>query len=382
MLVTSNSHFNDIPSTSLLHRKQKITSEPGTSLSTSNSTSSLHEGTTSSSHTTEKKRKKNTSPTPMNVSTSSTQHPHTSLNTKEDLFPLSIPPQLPPRPLSTLSSSSSTTFTPSPSSPSSSSSTLSHPLSSLTPLTTSPTTTQTSNTTSPLSTASLLMEKQKKWENWRIRTFWTMVMVITFLGLILSAQMWVIFMVIAVQLAVFKEVIQIAHVPSKEKKLPWFRLITWYFLVTTNYYLYGESVLMVYFAHLIPPWLRPLATHHRLISFSLYCIGLVFFVLNLKKGFYKFQFSQFAWTHMALLLIVVQSHAVINNIFEGLFWFFVPCSLVIVNDIFAYICGFFWGKTPLIKLSPKKTWEGFLGGAVCTMIFGFIVCFLFSTLEI
>jgi phosphatidate cytidylyltransferase len=24
----------------------------------------------------------------------------------------------------------------------------------------------------------------------------------------------------------------------------------------------------------------------------------------------------------------------------------------------AYIFGFFFGRTPLIKLSPKKTWEG------------------------
>jgi phosphatidate cytidylyltransferase len=30
------------------------------------------------------------------------------------------------------------------------------------------------------------------------------------------------------------------------------------------------------------------------------------------------------------------------------------------------------GKTPLIKLSPKKTWEGFIGGMVCTLIWAFI----------
>jgi CDP-diglyceride synthetase len=32
------------------------------------------------------------------------------------------------------------------------------------------------------------------------------------------------------------------------------------------------------------------------------------------------------------------------------------------NDVYAYVFGRFWGKTPLIKLSPKKTWEGFIGG--------------------
>lgn len=29
--------------------------------------------------------------------------------------------------------------------------------------------------------------------------------------------------------------------------------------------------------------------------------------------------------------------------------------------------GFSIGRTPLIKLSPKKTWEGFIGGALVTL---------------
>lgn len=36
-----------------------------------------------------------------------------------------------------------------------------------------------------------------------------------------------------------------------------------------------------------------------------------------------------------------------------------PASLVICNDCMAYVFGFFFGKTPLIQLSPKKTWEVF-----------------------
>jgi phosphatidate cytidylyltransferase len=39
----------------------------------------------------------------------------------------------------------------------------------------------------------------------------------------------------------------------------------------------------------------------------------------------------------------------------------------------AYMFGFFFGKTPLIKLSPKKTWEGFIGGALSTVLFGLAV---------
>ena len=105
------------------------------------------------------------------------------------------------------------------------------------------------------------------------------------------------------------------------------------------------------------------------------------FVLSLKKGHYKFQFGQFAWTHMALMLIVAQSHFVINNIFEGLIWFLLPVSFVISNDIFAYVFGFFFGKTRLIKLSPKKTWEGFIGGACVTIVMAWFLSDFLSEHE-
>ncbi|GFV10597.1 phosphatidate cytidylyltransferase 2 [Trichonephila clavipes] len=53
--------------------------------------------------------------------------------------------------------------------------------------------------------------------------------------------------------------------------------------------------------------------------------------------------------------------------------FIVPVSMIICNDVMAYMFGFFFGKTPLIKLSPKKTWEGFIGGWISTVIFGMIM---------
>jgi phosphatidate cytidylyltransferase len=76
---------------------------------------------------------------------------------------------------------------------------------------------------------------------------------------------------------------------------------------------------------------------------------------------------------MALYLIVVQAHFIMNNIFEGMIWFFLPASLVITNDIFAYVCGITFGRTQLIKLSPKKTVEGFIGAWICTIIFGYFM---------
>jgi len=45
----------------------------------------------------------------------------------------------------------------------------------------------------------------------------------------------------------------------------------------------------------------------------------------------------------------------------------VPCGIIFslwVNDTMAYIVGSLVGKTPLSKVSPKKTWEGTAGGAL------------------
>lgn len=39
-----------------------------------------------------------------------------------------------------------------------------------------------------------------------------------------------------------------------------------------------------------------------------------------------------------------------------------------INDTMAYIVGSIIGKTPLTKISPKKTWEGTVGGAILAVI--------------
>jgi len=62
-------------------------------------------------------------------------------------------------------------------------------------------------------------------------------------------------------------------------------------------------------------------------------------------------------------------------------WFLLPATLVIANDIFAYIFGFFLGSHKLIALSPKKTWEGFIGGAVCSVIWSFLIALVATHLP-
>ena len=44
-----------------------------------------------------------------------------------------------------------------------------------------------------------------------------------------------------------------------------------------------------------------------------------------------------------------------------------------VNDVMAYVFGKTMGRTKLIKLSPNKTVEGFIGGGISTVIFAYYV---------
>ena len=46
-----------------------------------------------------------------------------------------------------------------------------------------------------------------------------------------------------------------------------------------------------------------------------------------------------------------------------------------INDTMAYIVGSFIGKTPFSKISPKKTWEGTIGGAILCVL---VITLLFS----
>jgi phosphatidate cytidylyltransferase len=113
-----------------------------------------------------------------------------------------------------------------------------------------------------------------------------------------------------------------------------------------------------------------------------YISGFVLFVLTLKKGLYRVQFSLFAWTHITLLLVSTQVFLIIQNIFEGIYWFVLPVSMVICNDVMAYFFGFFFGRTRLIKLSPKKTWEGFIGALFSTVIFGVFMSWFLAQFDI
>lgn len=238
-----------------------------------------------------------------------------------------------------------------------------------------------SDATSPLG------QNEKKKQTFIVRTIWTFVMIAGFFLILASGQSYSILLVLFCELATFKECIAVTTASSRAKNLPVNRFLNWYLVFTTIYYLNGLDVYKVIlesnFATLNPytDWFILVASHHKFICYCLYVWGFIMFVSSLRKGYLKFQMASSCATHMALLFIVFQAHLIINNIINGLFWFLLPCGLVIVNDIFAYLCGITFGKTKLLEISPKKTLEGFLGAWFFTAIASIILTRLLSPYQ-
>ena len=79
----------------------------------------------------------------------------------------------------------------------------------------------------------------------------------------------------------------------------------------------------------------------------------------------------FIYITLPILLIMVMRIAPVEGKDDN-FLKILPCGIIFsiwINDTMAYIVGSFIGKTSLSKISPKKTWEGTIGGIIfCVVI--------------
>jgi len=64
--------------------------------------------------------------------------------------------------------------------------------------------------------------------------------------------------------------------------------------------------------------------------------------------------------------------------FQGSLLILIIIGSIWINDTMAYIVGSLIGKTPFSKISPKKTWEGTLGGIILAVVVMGVIGF-FST---
>jgi len=224
---------------------------------------------------------------------------------------------------------------------------------------------------------------ETRFQSFVTRASWSLVMIFAFLFIVVYLQqMGCAVLVFIIQALMYKELVFIQMNESSERDLPGFKFLYVYWFLVTSIFIYGKTLEEHFLMHSLRHHFGFKISDHlqkfELYCFLLYAFGLILFVWSLKKHYYRYQFKQFAYCHVTLLMVVVQSSTLVSNMFNGLVWFLLPCSLVICNDIWAYIFGFFFGRTPLIKLSPKKTWEGFMGGWLATMVIGFIMSRLYT----
>eukprot|EP01138_Halocafeteria_seosinensis_P006943 gb/GECG01007101.1/.p1 GENE.gb/GECG01007101.1/~~gb/GECG01007101.1/.p1 ORF type:complete len:363 (+),score=30.17 gb/GECG01007101.1/:1-1089(+) len=237
---------------------------------------------------------------------------------------------------------------------------------------------QNDNTTAATGADTASEAGTKPQTNWW-RRFWTTWAMIGawFLLVYKLKQLGIILLVLLVQANIYRELVLLAIKYNKEKQLPGFNFFYYYWFVVFVFFIYCRTLMPHFQMHdlaAISHTLSWVVKNYVPVSFALYTLGFVGFVVSLrKKKLYRYQFSQFAYCHMALFMVVWQSTFLAVNVFQGMIWMVLPASLVICNDIFAYVFGRLLGRTPLIRLSPKKTWEGFIGAFITTIVWAFAV---------
>lgn len=224
----------------------------------------------------------------------------------------------------------------------------------------------------------------RKYEKMVRRTKLAFLMLFLFCIIVSLGHIWVVITVWVIQACAFRELTNLRYKDAKEKMLPWFRTFHWSLFISATLFSKGRALLLFckntpyvfsygwdervrFYGWALDNW--------DFITFNLYAALFVVFVLSLKRGYYKYQFSQLTWTVFSLVITMVQANGISENILEGYFWFIMPVMLIACNDTMAYFTGAFFGrkfiKRKFLRLSPKKTWEGFIGGMICTLIFSF-----------
>ena len=159
-------------------------------------------------------------------------------------------------------------------------------------------------------------------------------------------HVYMICLVVIIQTLVYREI----SVLFRSTNDPWSNTLNWYFFAVANYFLYGETIIYYFKVGqklLLPiPYSiflismsssRTLCSCHlqRIIGSSALCStcsvrstedgilpiahifsGFMGFVGSLKKNYLRRQFSLFGWVHMTLLVIVLSSHFIVDNILE------------------------------------------------------------------
>mmetsp|Transcript_90899 Transcript_90899/g.125354 ORF Transcript_90899/g.125354 Transcript_90899/m.125354 type:complete len:239 (+) Transcript_90899:468-1184(+) len=119
--------------------------------------------------------------------------------------------------------------------------------------------------------------------------------------------------------------------------------------------------------------------YHNLTAFCIFVAGIITFVISLEQGFYHYQFKQLGWCLTNILFIVTGMHGFLSSMWYGRVWIGFPVLVVVINAFAAHIVNTVSGETPMMRLNPLKTVEGYGVGIFATLIFTFFSLEFFTS---
>lgn len=240
----------------------------------------------------------------------------------------------------------------------------------------SPTASSASNTKSTTNlTGEQVHKDEKRKKKIYQRVILGLCMFLPFCGILYAGHMYICLLVAVIETTLFYELVRVRYrdnFSTIEDKIPLFRTTQWMWFAVAMFFNQGDFVTDLVENNRELHHFLPIVQYTGSVSFVLYSTTLMITISTLQREHIRFQINQLCWTIMVLCLTMGQLKYVMHNIFNGLFWFVLPCCLVIINDIFAYICGMSMGRKfisrPFLSFSPNKTWEGFIGGGWFTLV--------------
>ncbi|HEY2726953.1 MAG TPA: phosphatidate cytidylyltransferase, partial [Parafilimonas sp.] len=119
------------------------------------------------------------------------------------------------------------------------------------------------------------------------------------------------------------------------------------------------------------------------------CLVILLIGFIIKRNFKLIIFSLIGFIYISLscgFMINLRTSGIISgNAFSIDFGLILPLLIIVtiwINDTMAYIVGSLIGKTQLSKISPQKTWEGTIGGALLAITVITICGYIFFKADI
>jgi phosphatidate cytidylyltransferase len=133
---------------------------------------------------------------------------------------------------------------------------------------------------------------------------------------------------------------------------------------------------------------KTIPTKYYFLIFPL--VAVVYLIKLYKKGELK-PFTNIAFTFLGVFYIALPfallNHAVFQETLTGTrynFEIILGCLLILwASDTGAYFAGTFFGKHKLFeRISPKKSWEGFWGGAALAIVITYLLTLFFHSISL